>query len=83
MNTKVVIGVAATFGTASLAARSQLFIERDNRPGCRETPAAIHEATAGAGWIVPKQYQLDASLSKARFDVLPESARHRAVAPDT
>jgi uncharacterized protein (DUF302 family) len=69
----LLIGVAATFGTAYLAAPSLLFIERDSRLGYQETLAAIHEATADAGWIIPKQYQLDASLSKAGFDVLPVS----------
>lgn len=69
----LVIGVAATFGTVYLAAPPLLFIERDSRLGYQETLAAIHEATAGAGWIIPKQHQLDANLSKAGFDVLPVS----------
>ena len=69
----VVVGVVMTLVSGYLAAPSLLFIERESRLAYEETIAAIHEATKEAGWIIPKQYQLDASLSKAGYKVLPVS----------
>lgn len=69
----LVIGVGGTLAAVYVAAPSVLFIERESRLGYSDTISAIHEATVAAGWIIPKQYQLDASLSKAGYDVLPVS----------
>jgi uncharacterized protein (DUF302 family) len=67
----LLLGVVATLGALYSAAPSLLFIEHDSKLGYEETLAAIHEATAEAGWIIPKQYKLDASLAKAGYEVLP------------
>ena len=67
------VGVVATLAATYFAAPSLLFIERESRLGYTETIAAVHEASEAAGWIIPKQYQLDASLSKAGYEVLPVS----------
>ena len=78
MNMKVftsglIIGVAGTLIALYFATPSIMFIERESRLGYSETIAAIHESSEAEGWIIPKQYKLDKSLSNAGYDVLPVS----------
>jgi len=80
MNMKIIfglaglmVGVITTLIILYFAAPSILFIERESRLGYSETIAAIHEAAKIEGWIIPKQYKLDVSLSRAGYEVLPVS----------
>ena len=67
------LGSIATLIILYLAAPSILFIENESRLGYTETIAAIHESSKAEGWIIPKQYKLDVSLSKAGYEILPVS----------
>ena len=69
----LMVGVIATLITLYCVAPSILFIERESRLDYSETIAAIHESAKAEGWIIPKQYKLDVSLSKAGYEVLPVS----------
>ena len=71
--TGLIVGSITTMIVLYFAAPSILFIERDSRLAYSETIAAIHESSKAEGWIIPKQYQLDVSLSKAGYEVLPVS----------
>jgi uncharacterized protein (DUF302 family) len=71
--TGLIVGIVATMIVLYYAAPSILFIERESRFGYSETIAAIHESSKAEGWIIPKQYELDVSLSSAGYDVLPVS----------
>jgi uncharacterized protein (DUF302 family) len=71
--TGLIAGVITTLIILYFAAPSILFIERESRLGYSETIAAIHEAAKIEGWIIPKQYKLDVSLSKAGYEILPVS----------
>ena len=69
----LMVGVISTLTTLYYAAPSILFIERESRLDYSETIAAIHDSSKAEGWIIPKQYKLDVSLSKAGYEVLPVS----------
>ena len=69
--TSLMLGSIATLIILYLAAPSILFIERESRLGYSETIEAIHESSKAEGWIIPKQYKLDVSLSKAGYEILP------------
>ena len=71
--TGLIVGSIATLIVLYFAAPSILFIERDSRLDYSETIAAIHESSKAEGWIIPKQYKLDVSLSKAGYEILPVS----------
>ena len=71
--TGLILGSIATLIILYLAAPSVLFIERESRLGYSETIAAIRESSEAEGWIIPKQYKLDVSLSKAGYEILPVS----------
>ena len=71
--TGLMLGSIATLIILYLAAPSILFIERESRLGYSETIEAIHESSKAEGWIIPKQYKLDVSLSKAGYEILPVS----------
>ena len=71
--TGLIVGSIATLIVLYFSAPSILFIERDSRLAYSETIAAIHESSKAEGWIIPKQYKLDVSLSKAGYEVLPVS----------
>ena len=71
--TGLALGSITTLIVLYLIAPSVLFIERESRLGYSETIAAIHESSEEEGWIIPKQYKLDVSLSKAGYEVLPVS----------
>lgn len=69
----LIAGVIATLFILYYAAPRILFIERESRLGYNESIAAIHDAAKAEGWIIPKQYKLDVSLSAAGYEVLPVS----------
>lgn len=69
----LMLGSIATLIILYLVAPSILFIERESRLGYSETIAAIYESSKAEGWIIPKQYKLDVSLSKAGYEILPVS----------
>lgn len=71
--TGLMLGSIVTLIILYLAAPSILFIEHESRMGYSETIAAIHESSKAEGWIIPKQYKLDVSLSKAGYEILPVS----------
>lgn len=71
--TGLVLGSVVTLIILYLAAPSVLFIERESRLGYSETIAAIEESSRAEGWIIPKQYKLDVSLSRAGYEILPVS----------
>jgi uncharacterized protein (DUF302 family) len=71
--TGLILGSIATLIILFLAAPSILFIERESRLDYSETIAAIHESSKAEGWIIPKQYKLDVSLSNAGYEILPVS----------
>ena len=71
--TGLILGSITTLVILYLAAPSILFIEGESRLGYSETIATIHESSKAEGWIIPKQYNLDVSLSKAGYEVLPVS----------
>ena len=69
----LMLGSIATLIILYLVAPSILFIERESRLGYSETIAAIYESSKAEGGIIPKQYKLDVSLSKAGYEILPVS----------
>ena len=69
----VVTGTIGTLIILYLTAPSILFIEHESRLGYTETIVAIQESSNAEGWVIPKQYKLDESLSKAGYEILPVS----------